>query len=89
MNKSLVTIDCTLSCLFEMQNELFHLRKNTFRQAQEAHLTHSSLSQVNRWMRAGFRVFLLENVFDWRPTGREGVTYCSSGGLQWAGPGKT
>lgn len=61
MNKPLVTIDCTRSCLFEMQNELFHLRKNTFRQAQAARLTHSSLSQVNRWNESRF-----QGVFYWR-----------------------
>lgn len=47
MNESFVTTDCTLSWLFEMQVELFHLRKNALRPAPEAYLTHSSLSHVN------------------------------------------
>ena len=82
MNKSFVTTDCTLSRLFEMQVELFHLRKNTLRPAPEDHLTHSSLSHVNTWMSAGVWIFLQENMLDWRPAGED----CSSGGLPRAGP---
>lgn len=67
-------IDCTLSWLSEMQNELFHLRKNAFRQAPEASLTHSSLGHINAPMRAVFRTLLEENELGWRPAGREGCS---------------
>ena len=82
MNKSFVTTDCTLTWLFEMQVELFYLRKNTLRQAQKAHVTHCSLSHVNTRMSTGFWIFLQENMLDWRPAGED----CSSGGLPRAGP---
>ena len=67
-------IDCTLSWLSEMQNELFHLRKNAFRQAPEASLTHSSLGHINAPMRAVFTTLLEENGLGWRPAGREGCS---------------
>ena len=82
MNKSFVTTDCTLTWLFEMQVELFYLRRNTLRQAQKVHVTHCSLSHVSTRMSTGFWIFLQENMLDWRPAGED----CSSGGLPRAGP---